>query len=153
MNLQPAVACLLILVAASCFAQPPARPEPAKPFPKYANRTLKGRVVWLNEALERKYGIKTVPEAAERGLALEATDGVLHPLVEDARGRAFRADERLRTMPVVILTSSREDRDLVDSWNLGVNAYVVKPVDDSQFLDAVKTLGYFWAVVNAGPEQ
>ena len=67
--------------------------------------------------------------------------------------RQVRADERLRTMPVVILTSSREDRDLVQSWNLGVNAYVVKPVDDSQFLDAVKTLGYFWAVVNAGPEQ
>ena len=67
--------------------------------------------------------------------------------------RQLKAHERFRRMPVVILTSSREDRDLVDSWNLGVNAYVVKPVDDSQFLDAVKTLGYFWAVVNAGPEQ
>ena len=63
----------------------------------------------------------------------------------------IRADERLRRMPVVILSSSREESDLVRSWNLGVNAYVVKPVDIDQFFQAVKTLGTFWAVINETP--
>ena len=63
----------------------------------------------------------------------------------------IRADERLRRMPVVILPSSREESDLVRSWNLGVNAYVVKPVDIDQFFAAVKTLGKFWAVINETP--
>ena len=63
----------------------------------------------------------------------------------------IRADERLRRMPVVILSSAREESDLVRSWNLGVNAYVVKPVDIDQFFAAVKTLGKFWAVINETP--
>ena len=63
----------------------------------------------------------------------------------------IRADERLRRMPVVILSSSREESDLVRSWDLGVNAYVVKPVDIDQFFAAVKTLGKFWAVINETP--
>jgi two-component system, response regulator len=62
--------------------------------------------------------------------------------------RAIRADERTKLLPVVMLTSSREERDLTESWNLGVNAYVVKPVDTRQFFDAVRTLGQFWAVLN-----
>ena len=63
----------------------------------------------------------------------------------------IRADERLRRMPVVILSSSREESDLARSWDLGVNAYVVKPVDSEQFFHAVKTLGKFWAVLNETP--
>jgi len=62
--------------------------------------------------------------------------------------KEIRADESMRTLPVVILSSSREERDVAVSWNLGVNAYVVKPVDAQQFFDAVKTLGQFWAVMN-----
>jgi len=65
--------------------------------------------------------------------------------------RQIRSDPALKALPVVILTSSREDADLVQSWDLGVNAYVVKPVDDGQFMQAVRTLGYFWAVVNEPP--
>ncbi|WP_372013286.1 response regulator [Pseudoxanthomonas sp. 10H] len=65
--------------------------------------------------------------------------------------RRIRADEKLRRLPVVILSSSREESDLVHSWDLGVNAYVVKPVDVEQFFAAVKTLGKFWAVINATP--
>ena len=65
--------------------------------------------------------------------------------------RRVRADEKLRRLPVVILSSSREESDLVHSWDLGVNAYVVKPVDVEQFFAAVKTLGKFWAVINATP--
>ena len=66
---------------------------------------------------------------------------------------AMRADEKLRRIPVVILSSSREESDLARSWDLGVNAYVIKPVDVDQFFEAVRTLGRFWAVLNQLPEQ
>jgi two-component system response regulator len=65
----------------------------------------------------------------------------------------MRADEHLRRIPVVILSSSREESDLARSWDLGVNAYVIKPVDVDQFFTAVRTLGQFWAVLNQAPEQ
>ena len=62
--------------------------------------------------------------------------------------RKIRADEQLRLIPVVILTSSREERDLVDGYKLGVNAYVVKPVDFEQFTEAIQHLGIFWSLIN-----
>ena len=65
--------------------------------------------------------------------------------------KQVRADDRVKTVPVVMLTSSREEQDLVESYRLGVNAYVVKPVDFGQFIEAVKQLGMFWAVVNEPP--
>ena len=64
-----------------------------------------------------------------------------------------RSDARLRRIPVVILSSSREESDLARSWDQGVNAYVVKPVDVDQFFGAVKTLGQFWAVINETPGE
>jgi len=64
----------------------------------------------------------------------------------------MREDEKLRRVPVVILSSSREESDLARSWDLGANAYVIKPVDVGQFFDAVRTLGQFWAVLNQSPE-
>ena len=67
--------------------------------------------------------------------------------------KAMRDAEHLKRVPVVILSSSREESDLVHSWNLGVNAYVVKPVDVSQFFTAVQTLGQFWAVLNEFPQE
>ena len=65
--------------------------------------------------------------------------------------RAIRSDERLKFIPVVILTSSREERDVIESYKLGVNAYVVKPVNFHEFIDAVKGLGVFWAMINEPP--
>ena len=65
----------------------------------------------------------------------------------------IRAEEEFKRLPVVILSSSREENDLARSWDLGVNAYVVKPVDIDQFFNAVKTLGTFWAVINQSPER
>jgi CheY-like chemotaxis protein len=62
-----------------------------------------------------------------------------------------KADDSLRSIPVVMLTTSREEKDLVRSYNLGVNAYVVKPVAFKEFLEAVKDLGVFWAVLNEPP--
>lgn len=63
----------------------------------------------------------------------------------------MRSDPALKRVPVVVLSSSREESDLIRSWDLGVNAYVVKPVDVKQFFEAVQTLGTFWAVLNQAP--
>jgi CheY-like chemotaxis protein len=62
-----------------------------------------------------------------------------------------KADERLRVIPVVVLTSSHEEKDKMRSYKLGVNAYVVKPVDFHEFVNAVSELGVFWAVINEPP--
>jgi two-component system, response regulator len=62
-----------------------------------------------------------------------------------------KSDQRTRTIPVVVLTSSREERDLVRSYNLGVNSYVVKPVDFPQFTDAVRHVGLYWMLLNQLP--
>ena len=62
-----------------------------------------------------------------------------------------RSTERLKLLPVVVLTSSHEEKDVIRSYQLGVNAYVVKPVDFHAFVNAVKELGVFWAVVNEPP--
>jgi two-component system, response regulator len=66
--------------------------------------------------------------------------------------KQLRTEERWKRLPVVILSSSREESDLARSWDLGVNAYVLKPVDVQQFFTAVQTLGHFWAVLNQRPD-
>ena len=63
----------------------------------------------------------------------------------------IKSDENLKIIPVVMLTSSHEEKDMVASYKLGVNAYVVKPVDFHEFVNAIKELGGFWAVVNEPP--
>ena len=63
----------------------------------------------------------------------------------------IKSDEKLKMIPVVVLTSSREEIDMVASYKLGVNAYVVKPVDFHEFVNAIKELGIFWAVINEPP--
>lgn len=63
----------------------------------------------------------------------------------------IKSDERLKMIPVVVLTSSHEEKDMIRSYSLGVNAYVVKPVDFHEFVNAVKELGVFWAVINEPP--
>jgi CheY-like chemotaxis protein len=65
--------------------------------------------------------------------------------------RQLKNSEEFKTIPVVVLTSSREERDLVESYRLGVNAYVVKPVGFGEFMNAVRDLGAFWAVINETP--
>jgi DNA-binding response OmpR family regulator len=65
--------------------------------------------------------------------------------------RAIRADSRTKLLPVVVLTSSKQDRDLVDGYSLGANSYVVKPVDFSRFSEAVRQLGLYWLVLNERP--
>jgi two-component system, response regulator len=65
--------------------------------------------------------------------------------------RAMRADDRTKTIPVVILTSSKEQKDLINGYNLGVNAFVQKPVDFEPFGEAIRQIGMFWMLVNQAP--
>ena len=66
--------------------------------------------------------------------------------------RRIKADERTRTIPVVMLTSSREERDLVETYRLGVNSYIVKPVDFEQFTESARALGMYWLLMNRPPK-
>jgi len=65
--------------------------------------------------------------------------------------KQVKGDEQLQLIPIVVLTSSREEKDMVASYRLGVNAYVVKPVEFHEFVNAIKEVGAFWAVVNEPP--
>jgi CheY-like chemotaxis protein len=65
--------------------------------------------------------------------------------------KQIKSDEKLKLIPVVVLTSSKEEKDMVASYKLGVNAYVVKPVDFHEFVNAIRELGAFWAVINEPP--
>ena len=107
----------LLLQAQTVPSRGSAEPVVAKSGPvapaKYRMRSIRGRVVWLNEALKRRFGIGTVPEAAERVLALETPEGQLLPIVEDIRGRAFRKDPRLRKMDVELLVRQYTDSPLL----------------------------------------
>jgi len=87
---------------------------------------------------------KTNPAVVLLDLKMPKVDGL--EVLEQIKN-----DVRLKSVPVVMLTSSREEQDLVESYKLGVNAYVVKPIDFSDFITAVKQLGVFWAVINEPP--
>ncbi len=65
--------------------------------------------------------------------------------------KQIKSDENLKKIPTVILTSSKEEKDIIEGYSLGVNAFVVKPVDFEEFIQAVKQLGLFWAVINEPP--
>ena len=95
------IAVLLMVIPVDGAAGP--QPPPRQPIKKFEVLTLRGRVVWLAEAMTRRHGVKTVPEAAKRVLALETPDGKLFPLAEDIRGRGFRRDERLRKVDLELL--------------------------------------------------
>ena len=87
---------------------------------------------------------KEMPEVVLLDLKLPKVDG-LEVL------RQIRADERTRLLPVVVLTSSLEQQDLVRGYSLGANSYVRKPVDFNEFLDSVRQLGLYWLILNEGP--
>ena len=67
--------------------------------------------------------------------------------------RRIRADERTRLLPVVVLTSSKEDRDIIESYRLGCNSYVRKPVSFDEFLEAARSLGLYWLLLNQSPPR
>lgn len=88
--------------------------------------------------------IENIPKMVLLDLKLPKVDG-LEVL------QKVKSDPRTSSIPVVVLTSSREDRDIIESYNLGVNSYIVKPVDFDQFSEAVKQLGLYWKLLNQSP--
>jgi len=120
------------------------------------DRHLANKLVWVKDgaaALEFIFGAdaRTATEAARRpkvillDLKLPKVDGL------DVL-RAIKNDKATRTIPVVILTSSREEQDLVRCYDLGVNSYIVKPVDFENFSQAVANLGLYWLLLNQQPD-
>ena len=116
----------------------------------------------INPIVHVEDGVEALDYLLRRGKFADRSEGMPAVLLLDIKMprmdglevlRTIREDERFKTLPVVILSSSREENDLARSWNLGVNAYVVKPVDVEQFFIAVRTLGQFWAVFNEAPEK
>ena len=105
------------------------------------------------EALDYLFGtgvyegrdLSTMPQVVLLDLKLPKIDGL------DVL-RRLRADKRTKLLPVVVLTSSREQQDLVDSYDYGANSYIRKPVDFAQFVEAVRQLGLYWLVLNEVPQ-
>jgi len=106
-------------------------------------------------------GVETMDYLLRRGAYANRDEGLPAVLLLDIKMprmdglevlKEIRNTEELKRLPVVILSSSREESDLARSWDMGVNAYVVKTVDVDQFFGAVQTLGKFWAVINQAPE-
>ena len=107
-------------------------------------------------------GVEALDYLLQRGAHAGREDGLPAVLLLDIKMprmdglevlKHIRSHDKLKKLPVVILSSSREESDLARSWDLGVNAYVVKPVDVDQFFQAVKMLGTFWAVINEAPVE
>lgn len=114
-----------------------------------------------NQIVHVEDGVEAMDYLLRRGAFAEREEGLPAVLLLDIKMprmdglevlTQIRGNEQLKRLPVVILSSSREESDLARSWDLGVNAYVVKPVDVDQFFNAVKTLGTFWALINQAPE-
>ncbi|MBI5935103.1 MAG: response regulator [Chloroflexi bacterium] len=121
----------------------------------FQNNNLTNRIKWLHdgaEALDFLFAsgaytgrdTNKAPKVILLDLKLPKVDG-LEVL------KRIKGDERTRAIPVVVMTSSREERDIVESYELGVNSYIVKPVDFDQFTEAVCLLGLYWALLNQPP--
>ena len=119
-----------------------------------AETRLANAVVVLRDGAEALDYLRRTGAFADRpeGLPLVVLLDLKLPKVDGLEVLAqVKADPALRQVPVVMLTSSREEKDLVRSYGSGVNAYVVKPVDFGAFVEAIKELGLFWAVINHPP--
>jgi CheY-like chemotaxis protein len=113
-----------------------------------------------NEVEAVRDGAEALDYIYQRGQYSDRADGLPCVILLDLKMprmdglevlRTIKSDPAIRHIPVVMLTSSREEKDLLLSYDLGVNAFVVKPVDFSQFLQAIRALGMFWAIVNEPP--
>jgi CheY-like chemotaxis protein len=98
--------------------------------------------------LHRRGKFQTVPNGNPAAILLDLKLPKVNGL--EVLGR-IRTDEKLKTIPVIVLTSSRQEQDLEKCYQLGVNGYVVKPVDFHEFINAVKELGVFWGLINEPP--
>ncbi|MGZ7136222.1 MAG: response regulator [Methanobacterium sp.] len=116
---------------------------------------LANQVVWVKDGAEALEFIFATGRYSERNV-----DNFPKLILLDLRMpkidglevlQKIKADERSRRIPVVVLTSSQEDRDIVESYKLGVNSYVSKPVEFDDFINAVSTLGFYWMLINNPP--
>jgi CheY-like chemotaxis protein len=116
---------------------------------------LANQVVWVKDGAEALEFIFATGRYSERNV-----DNFPRLILLDLRMpkvdglevlQKIKADERSRRIPVVVLTSSQEDRDIVESYKLGVNSYVSKPVEFDDFINAVSTLGFYWMLINNPP--
>lgn len=116
----------------------------------------------VNRVVVVRDGVETMEYLRREGVFADREPGLPAVLLLDIKMprkngievlREIRSDPQLKLLPVVMLTSSREDRDLLNSYTSGVNAYVVKPVNFDGFIDAIKQLGVFWGVVNEQPPE
>ncbi len=118
-------------------------------------RHLANKLVWVKDGAEALEFLFQTGQYASRAEAARPRLVLLDLGLPKVSGlevlAAMKADERTRAIPVVVLTSSREDRDLVDSYRLGVNSFVSKPVSFEQFLETVGQLGLYWLLVNQTP--
>lgn len=100
---------------------------------------------WLEDAVARSSDQKKyLPTVVLLDIKMPRMDGI------ELLGK-IRKSEALRLLPVVMLTSSKHDRDILESYNLGVNSYICKPVDFEQFNQAIQTIGLYWLVLNESP--
>ena len=113
-----------------------------------------------NDVIVARDGVEALDYLYRRGLYSDRPEGQPVVILLDLKMpkldglqvlKQLKADEDMRVIPIVILTSSREDRDLEECYKLGVNAYVVKPVRFIEFVEAVKQIGVFWALFNEPP--
>jgi two-component system response regulator len=119
-------------------------------------RHLANHLVWVKdgaEALDYLFGVSTDAPPARTHLPKVILLDLKRPKVEGLDVlRRIKSDEQTKAIPVVVLTSSREERDMVQSYQLGVNSYIVKPVDFENFSEAVAQMGMYWLLLNQRPE-
>jgi two-component system, response regulator len=119
-------------------------------------KNLANNLVWVKdgaEALDFLFATGDYADRSEKELPKLVLLDLRMPKVDGLEVlQRIKADERTRKIPVVILTSSKEDKDIVESYKLGVNSYVSKPVEFDEFTEAVSTLGLYWILLNKPPE-
>ena len=110
---------------------------------------LSNRIHWVKDGAEALEFLLGGAETAERRAPRVVFLDIKLPKVDGIEVlRRVKADARTRNIPIVMMTSSREERDMVESYRLGVNSYVVKPVDFEQFSKAVTDVGFYWMLIN-----
>jgi CheY-like chemotaxis protein len=115
-----------------------------------------------NEVVVARDGVEVLDSMFPRGSFANHANGIPAVILLDLKMprmdglealRQIRQEPRFKHIPVVMITSSREEQDLVRSYELGVNAYVVKPVDFQKFVECIKQIGFFWALINEPPPR
>jgi len=116
---------------------------------------LANNIIWLQDGAQALDFIFAKGEYAHRNIDSQPKLLLLDLKMPKVGGievvQQIRADERTKSIPIVIMTSSKEEKDIVDSYKLGINSYIVKPVDFDKFTKSVKEIGFYWLLMNHSP--